>query len=347
MLYSQDYFQTKGVSMDRPGSPRRVLREEALQNTDRVLNNDALQSESDVLPQDRLDVHFESKGFAEAYEKFLKQRVPDALQRKALLNDTAPYTVDASSEGVNLLTDDMKNKLRQAVNALNNTEQMDVNWQLSAVTIEGLDQQNTKGNEMFLSMCDLAWGKIRTCIDHRVLNAVVRPRIQITKMSYPYYRPDCLYVRIDETPSQIAHEFGHHLENYLDIRIWLSLIRLLQHRSNRQLIRYEGDGVGAKPPASRGGEIQYRAAMPTTGNYSALYYEDDGATEVVSRSLEYLFMGYTFQDFVEGAESDMPLALILLRAFWPFKAMELGLWFPSGTPPQYPTGNPPQYPQNT
>jgi hypothetical protein len=82
--------------------------------------------------------------------------------------------------------------------------------------------------------------------------------------------------------SVCVHEFGHVIENYAPVGLWLDLQRLLHARHATA-----GDNTLEQIPRHPK-EACYRAAMPAYPHYSAKVYGGWGATEVVSTTVELL-----------------------------------------------------------
>ncbi len=108
----------------------------------------------------------------------------------------------------------------------------------------------------------------------------------------------------------IVHEFGHQIEFHLPVDDWLDIVDLLQ-------MRHKGGNLISIYPASTDplvrNEAAYDADMPATGLYSAKTY-DDGATEVMSMTLEYFS---TPENAKKMIESDPLQAAIILRIIKP------------------------------
>lgn len=116
----------------------------------------------------------------------------------------------------------------------------------------------------------------------------------------------------------IVHEIGHQLEDQLSTSTWLDIQRLLRGRHDLAVQRGAADEQVAIYPTHKDPEVRkesaYQAQMPATGVYSAKVYGGAGATEVMSRSLEFLASPGNAEKLIR----DDPLqAAIILRGIAP------------------------------
>jgi hypothetical protein len=155
-----------------------------------------------------------------------------------------------------------------------------------------------KPGSLMYNRVKAAWDKIQQVVDPAVINragpVVVRVHKGIAGLpeSTGGYRANYNHGEINigtlESPDQIMHEYGHHIEDRGGLRPWLAMQRLLHHRSPKGDLSTlwmhgldEQRHTKADFPAV--GVVDY-----FTGSYAGKYYES-GSTELVSMGLEYLW----------------------------------------------------------
>jgi hypothetical protein len=132
-----------------------------------------------------------------------------------------------------------------------------------------------------------------------------------------YASPGDVHLAFDEPMNVMAHEVGHHLENYLPMKRWHDVHILLGERHTAA-----GGGTaksGATPPFTHLSEGRYGGEY-VTGKYTSTAYAG-GNAEVVSMAMEYFAKPRKALKLIEG---DPQHAAIVLRSFRPqeYKATE-------------------------
>ncbi|WP_340202084.1 hypothetical protein [Ascidiimonas sp. W6] len=167
---------------------------------------------------------------------------------------------------------------------------------------------------------------ISTFVSPSVLRTVPAPKVVVHKQmgrgdSFRAYQGGTeIHIASNDTPEVIVHEVGHYLEGNLDSSLFFDAAALREKRHaeaigrslfGRRAAGRISDQEGETNDEGRG---RYKGDYPATGGYTAKVYEGLGATEVVSRTLEYLSEAGKAQELIEN---DPQQAMIILRRIRP------------------------------
>ncbi len=123
-----------------------------------------------------------------------------------------------------------------------------------------------------------------------------------------YYSPSSQEVHVAQNTQRetIAHETGHHIEHLLPVQNFADIRKLLEARN------IDNPKASYIYPLSWE-EQRFHGDYPATGKYTSKYY-DDGASEVMSMSMEYLSNPSNMKKLIEN---DPQQAAIILRILNP------------------------------
>jgi hypothetical protein len=162
-------------------------------------------------------------------------------------------------------------------------------------------------------------------LEKDVLNKVARPTIKV----YPIHSVDVdgrawaagggwrayqsggeVHLGQDALRQTLVHEVGHHVENNLPRERWQDIQLLLRARHSAT----PGPNTLQSISPAMSTEPRYKGSYPATGRYTSKAYGGEGATEVMSMTLEYL----SEQGNIEATvDSDPQQVAIILRALRP------------------------------
>jgi hypothetical protein len=129
-----------------------------------------------------------------------------------------------------------------------------------------------------------------------------------------YQNDEGVHLGQDAWRQTLIHEIGHHVENNLPREKWQDIQLLLR-------ARHTGGGGGTLEriyPAPSD-EPRYKGSYPATGRYTSKAYGGEGATEVMSMTVEYLSKQTDIEDTVD---KDPQQVAIVLRALRPREYQE-------------------------
>lgn len=138
---------------------------------------------------------------------------------------------------------------------------------------------------------------LKKIISPAILQGIDRPRFTVDigwrrSEFRAFQQGGSVYIAYDETPDTIMHEVGHYIENSMPA-LWEEVVAMREHRHKTQGGTYNllGDSKPVAEKINQGEpdvEMQGRYAgnYPGTGEYTSKAYQD-GATEIVSMTLEY------------------------------------------------------------
>jgi hypothetical protein len=190
----------------------------------------------------------------------------DRMRLEGLANDWQPFPVDA--DVVEKRTDEWLKKL--------------------TVYVDEFTGYAVPTAETFRMQVGTAVTAISQWIEPGVLDLIGLPDIVVHRIANPHARYDEKEQKIHITrdtffPSQIQHEFGHHVEEQGPVEVWCGLATFLRASSNGAPLDPPRDGVTRKPTYGRDPDS---STLGVSGLYALTYYEDAG-TELVALALEH------------------------------------------------------------
>jgi hypothetical protein len=162
---------------------------------------------------------------------------------------------------------------------------------------------------------------IRRLVEPDILSGIPRPTIAVHLRNNQgfgspfglraYTSGNEVHIAQNQSTDIIVHELGHYIEDRLPMDKWAEIHKLLQKRKGTATKGGYISPVGFNEKLSWD-EQRYPGSYPGTGIYTSRYYTS-GATEVTSRTAEYLSHPTRFKTLIETDPQQAALILRLLR----------------------------------
>ena len=130
-----------------------------------------------------------------------------------------------------------------------------------------------------------------------------------------YQSEDAVTVDCDDSAAVIVHEVGHYLESRMDALWWdVAALREWRDRGSRWFGSRAAGGIPVNEEPNENDQGRYEGDYPVTGPYTSKVYEEIGATEMVSMTLERLSTAESAKNLVS---KDPVLLMTVLRHLRP------------------------------
>jgi hypothetical protein len=162
---------------------------------------------------------------------------------------------------------------------------------------------------------------IRRLVEPEILSGIPRPAVAVHLRNNQgfgspfglraYSSGNEIHIAQNQSTDIIVHEIGHYIEDRLPMEKWAEIHKLLQSRRGTATRGGYISPLGFNEKLSWD-EQRYPGSYPGTGIYTSRYYTG-GATEVTSRTAEYLSHPTRFKTLIETDPQQAALILRLLR----------------------------------